>query len=66
MLPWPNRELARIILEVTDILSIGVPPQRQRNGIGSYLVEVVIRAVRIVDGVAVTIEVAEDNLGAAS
>ena len=45
-------------------MSIGVLPQRQRNGIGRYLVEAVIRAVTIVDGVAVTLEVAEDNLGA--
>ena len=64
MLPWPNRELAWIIFEESYILSIGVLPQCQRNGIGRYLVEAVIRAARIVDGVAVTLEVAEDNLGA--
>ena len=56
--------LARIILEETDILSVGVLPQRQRNGIGRYLVEAVIHAASISDGAAVTLEVAEDNLGA--
>lgn len=56
--------LARIILGETDILSVGVLPQRQRNGIGRYLVEAVIHAASIADGLAVTLEVAEDNLGA--
>ncbi len=56
--------LARIVIGETDILSVGVHPQRQRRGIGRILVEAVIRAAESAGGEAVTLEVAEDNLSA--
>jgi ribosomal-protein-alanine N-acetyltransferase len=56
--------LARVVVDETDILSVGVHPQRQRNGIGRILVEAVIQAAETAGGEAVTLEVAEDNSGA--
>jgi ribosomal-protein-alanine N-acetyltransferase len=56
--------LARVVVDETDILSIGVHPQRQRNGIGRILVGAVIQAVEAAGGEAVTLDVAEDNSSA--
>ena len=56
--------LARAVVDESDILSVGVHPQRQRNGIGRILVEAVIHAAEAAGGEAVTLEVAEDNSGA--
>lgn len=53
--------MAQLAADEAEILSIGVLPEWQRNGIGRRLVEGVARAARRAEAKAVHIEVAADN-----
>jgi [ribosomal protein S18]-alanine N-acetyltransferase len=56
--------VAQIAADEAEILSVGVAPGWQRNGIGRMLVEGLMRAVQRAEVLRVHLEVAEDNQAA--
>jgi ribosomal-protein-alanine N-acetyltransferase len=67
----PKREVAGFVIshiaaDEAEVLSIGVLPDRQCSGIGTALVEGLVRALRRAEICKLFLEVAEDNAAASA